>query len=201
MDKQEPRLVVVTGPSGAGKTVIAESLAPLGFSRMVTLTSRKPRGNEIDGVDYRFCSVEEFERMIAEGNLLEYNRYPNEDGFDYYGIPKKGRLGIAGLLSEGKDTAIAIDINGAVAIREKIDELPACRPKFLYIGAESSEALSNRLRKRGMSEERIAARMAKDPMLREQELPFRFDGYITNREGHLLWTAIDAFTMIAVQRI
>ena len=109
-------LVVVSGPSGAGKGTICQALlekTPLAYS--VSATTRKPRAGEVDGESYYFLSVEAFEEMIEKDELLEWAKvYDN-----YYGTPLKK---VEEKLAAGEDILLEIDTQGAMKVREKFPE-------------------------------------------------------------------------------
>ena len=109
-------LVVVSGPSGAGKGTICQALlekTPLAYS--VSATTRKPRAGEVDGESYYFLSVEAFEKMIEKDELLEWAKvYDN-----YYGTPLKK---VEEKLAAGEDILLEIDTQGAMKVREKFPE-------------------------------------------------------------------------------
>ena len=106
-------LVVVSGPSGAGKGTICQALlekTPLAYS--VSATTRKPRAGEVDGESYYFLSVEAFEKMIEKDELLEWAKvYDN-----YYGTPLKK---VEEKLAAGEAILLEIDKQSAVEVREK----------------------------------------------------------------------------------
>ena len=107
-------LIIVSGPSGAGKSVLASrvlrEMPHLKFS--VSYTSRAPRGTEQNGVEYFFVSREEFQALIQGNDLLEFAEvYGN-----YYGTSRKF---VDGLLRQGEDVLLDIDIQGAAIIRQK----------------------------------------------------------------------------------
>ena len=144
-------LLVVSGPSGAGKgticQILREQLPDLGYS--ISVTTRQPRVGEVDGKSYFFKTVPEVQEMIAKGELLEYAEvYGN-----YYGTPRKY---VMDLLQSGHDVLLEIDIQGALQIME-------CFPEgvFVFIVPPSLDELSARIYKRGTdSEEVIKRRMA-----------------------------------------
>jgi guanylate kinase len=107
------RLLVVSGPSGAGKGSISkrivEEVDDLIYS--ISMTTRAPRSDEIDGKNYYFVSHEEFEQTIAQNGFLEYAKVYGE----YYGTP---RAQVMQNLEEGKDVVLEIDIQGAMNIRK-----------------------------------------------------------------------------------
>lgn len=144
-------LLVVSGPSGAGKGTICqllrERLPELGYS--ISVTTRQPRNGEVDGVSYFFKTVPQVQEMIAAGELLEYAEvYGN-----YYGTPRKY---VMEQLNSGKDVLLEIDIQGALQIKKRFPE-----GVFVFIVPPSLDELSARIYKRGTdSEDVIRRRMA-----------------------------------------
>ena len=137
--KPKGLLLVLSGPSGAGKGTICqmlrEKLPDIGYS--VSVTTRAPREGEVDGVSYFFKTVEEVKAMIAEGGLLEYAEvYGN-----YYGTPRDY---VMDLLNQGKDVILEIDIQGALQVKEKFEE-----GVFIFLVPPSMEELHRRLVQRG----------------------------------------------------
>ena len=150
--KERGQLIVLSGPSGVGKsTVIAELFAQrsnIYFS--VSYTTRQPRVGEQDGVNYNFVSREEFERMIAAQELLEYAEYVD----NYYGTSMKL---IQEKLDAGIDVLLDIEVQGAAKVRARCPDA-----LFIFIIPPSFEELSRRLHRRNTdSEEVIAGRLAK----------------------------------------
>lgn len=133
---------MVSGPSGSGKSSILRKLdehVPFEFS--VSATTRDPRPDETDGVDYTFLTTEEFESLILSGELLEWAIYNN----NYYGTPSEP---VDDALYEGRNILLDIEIQGARQIRK-------ARPDALMIFIEppSMEELERRLRERGDTSE------------------------------------------------
>lgn len=128
-------LIVVSGPSGAGKDTICQKLIKENSNiwMSVSMTTRKPRPLEKDGVDYFFVSSEEFENKINDNTFLEYASYND----DYYGTPKDK---VEEKLNEGKDVILVIDINGAINIKKIIPSA-----LFIFIMPPDMETLKNRL--------------------------------------------------------
>ena len=150
--KERGQLIVLSGPSGVGKsTVIAELLGQrdnIYFS--VSYTTRQPRVGEQNGVNYNFVSREEFERMIADDELLEYAEYVD----NYYGTSMKL---IQEKLDAGIDVLLDIEVQGAAKVRARCPDA-----LFIFIIPPSFEELSRRLHRRNTdSEEVIAGRLAK----------------------------------------
>ena len=113
-EQEQGNLIVLSGPSGAGKDSIINELKNYyhNFWLSISMTSRKPRGSEVDGIDYFFVSKEEFEEHIKNNDFLEYATYND----NYYGTPKSK---IQNFLSQGKDVILEIEIQGALKIKEE----------------------------------------------------------------------------------
>lgn len=128
-------LIVVSGPSGAGKDTICQKLIKENSNiwMSVSMTTRKPRPLEKNGVDYFFVSSEEFENKINDNTFLEYASYND----NYYGTPKDK---VEEKLNEGKDVILVIDINGAINIKKIIPSA-----LFIFIMPPDMETLKNRL--------------------------------------------------------
>ena len=150
--KEKGQLIVLSGPSGVGKsTVIAELMSQrrnLYFS--VSYTTRKPRVGEQDGVNYNFVDRQEFERMIADNELLEYAEYVE----NYYGTSLKA---IQDRLDAGCDVLLDIEVQGAAKVKARCPEA-----LFIFIIPPSFEELSRHLHGRNTdSEDVIAGRLEK----------------------------------------
>ena len=135
-EKTKGLLIVVSGPSGAGKDAIIsrviDNMKDIKLS--ISMTSRSPRGKEVNGKDYYFVTKEEFEKSIENDELLEYAIVHNEK---YYGTPKAK---IEEDLNKGISVVLVIDIQGALKIKEKIPEA-----LFIFIMPPSMEILKERL--------------------------------------------------------
>ena len=136
--KGNPQLVVLSAPSGAGKTTICKKLVERNpdFRISVSATTRPPRPGEVNGVDYYFISPEEFQQKIARGEFLEYE---NVHG-NYYGTLRET---VEELLDNGFTVLFDIDVNGALKIKQQYPDAI-----LIFIRPPSLEELKRRLRKR-----------------------------------------------------
>jgi guanylate kinase len=131
-------LLVISGPSGAGKGTICKSLLDKhDFWISVSATTRQPRQGEIDGKNYYFITKENFKNRIEQGDFLEYAEvYGN-----FYGTPKSSVLQ---MIDSGKDVILEIDIQGALKVKEAFKE-----GIFIFILPPSMEELKQRIIRRG----------------------------------------------------
>lgn len=175
-------LIVVSGPSGVGKTTVVDRLlagSNLSLRRAVTATTREQRPGEKDGTDYYFWGVGEFRKADEDGRMLESALV---FGRDYYGTP---RSEVDPYRAQGKGVILVIDVQGAARVRELC---PDCLSVF--IAPPSFEELEARLRgRRDMSEERIQRRLdtAREELTRVGEFHHR----IVNRDLTEAVTALE----------
>jgi guanylate kinase len=153
MSSERPApLVVLAGPSGAGKTTIVDRLlatTALPIRRAITATSRQPRPGEIEGVHYHFWTPEEFERKIAAGEMLEH-AYVH--GLHHYGTPLSE---VTDARKAGMGVILVIDVQGAEQVRKLCPEGLVT----VFLAPPQFDDLAERLRKRGDSEESIRRRL------------------------------------------
>lgn len=146
-------LIVVSGFSGAGKGTIMKQLLqqyPERYALSISATTRKPRTGEADGVEYFFQTREQFEEMIAKGELIEYAQYVE----NYYGTPQTY---VNEQLAAGKDVILEIEIQGALKVKEKFPET-----LLMFVSTPSAEELKNRLVGRGTEDmDTIRARLGR----------------------------------------
>lgn len=167
-----PRLVVLTAPSGAGKTTIAHRLlaAVEGLVFSVSATTRAPRPHERDGVDYHFVSADGFRALIDGGALLEWEEvYPGR----FYGTPtaELGRVPAGGAL------LLDVDVEGALHVKRLYGD----RVLTVFVAPPSLGVLEARLRARGTETEKaLALRLARA----RDELAYapRFDRVVVNAD-------------------
>ncbi|MGE4275790.1 MAG: guanylate kinase [Lawsonibacter sp.] len=159
--KEKGQLIVLSGPSGVGKsTVIAELMGQrdnLYFS--ISYTTRQQRVGEQDGVNYHFVDRREFERMIADDELLEYAEYVN----NYYGTSLKA---IRDRLNAGIDVLLDIEVQGAAKVKARCPEA-----LFIFIIPPSFEELSRRLHRRNTDSEDVIVGRLEKARLEFKEIP------------------------------
>lgn len=143
MQKNRGVLIVISGPSGAGKGTICNALLEKrdNIYISVSATTRFPREGEIEGVNYYFLTKGAFEEKVKEKGFLEY---ANVHG-NFYGTPK---VNVEKMLDEGKDVILEIDIQGALQVKENFKE-----GVFIFILPPSMEELKHRIIKRGSETE------------------------------------------------
>src|SRR5574339_967794 len=170
----QPLLIVISGPSGAGKDTVMQRMKERGlpFHFVVTATTRPQRANEVHGKDYWFVSKEEFARMIDEDELIEHAIVYG----DYKGIPKQQ---VREALSSGMDVVMRIDVQGAESVRRMARDA-----LMIFITTESEEDLVRRLETRKTeTADSLALRIAM--ARKELKRVEAFDYVIINKEFHL----------------
>lgn len=164
-----PLLVVLTGPSAAGKDTVLIRLRPL-FPHAhfaITATTRAPRPNERDGVDYYFVSEEEFKRMVASGEMLEHALVYG----DHKGVPKAP---VRKALAEGKDVLMRTDVQGARHIKSVVPGAVT-----IFVTVPSLAELTKRLLERG-SDSKEQAELRMRIATSEMESAGEFDYMVVN---------------------
>ena len=182
--KTKPLFLVLSAPSGCGKSTLIDMLLQEypDFVYSISCTTRAPRGEEEDGLDYHFKTKERFEQLIAENAFIEYAKVHD----NYYGTLKAP---IEEVLAEGNSMILDIDVQGAAKVREHVRQLPNTDPLKIgyvdiFINPPSMEELRARLEGRGTDspatiEKRLAN--AEGEMARAGEYMFQ----VTNDDlGH-----------------
>jgi len=165
MSSKEGKLIVFSAPSGSGKTTIVRHLLDqkkLNLDFSISATSREKRGNEVDGKDYHFISLETFKDHIDADDFVEWEEvYAN----NFYGTLKSE---VERIWAEGKHAIFDIDVVGGLRIKDKFPK----KTLAVFVMAPSIEVMGQRLRARSTdSEEKIKERIAKA----ERELGYAKD--------------------------
>ncbi|WP_282068005.1 guanylate kinase [Bacillus pumilus] len=183
--KERGLLIVLSGPSGVGKGTVRQAIfsqEDTKFEYSISVTTRKPREGERNGIDYFFKSREEFEHMIENKKLLEWAEYVG----NYYGTPVDY---VEQTLSEGKDVFLEIEVQGALQVREAFPE-----GLFIFLAPPSLSELQNRIITRGTeSEELIRNRMA--AAKEEIEMMDAYDYVVENDDVELACERIKAIVL------
>ena len=164
-------IVVVSGFSGAGKGTIMKELMKRyeNYALSISATTRKPREGEVEGREYFFKTVDQFEKMIEENQLIEYARYVE----NYYGTP---RAYVEEQLEQGKDVILEIEIQGALKIKDKFPDT-----LLLFVMPPSPQVLKERLTGRGTEDEAaIASRLKR--AAEEAEGVEQYDYIVVNED-------------------
>ena len=174
--KTKPLFIVMSAPSGCGKSTLIDMLLQeyhdIVYS--ISCTTRAPRGEEEDGIDYHFMAKERFEELVGEGAFIEYAKVHD----NYYGTLKAP---IEEVLAEGNSIILDIDVQGAAKVRDYVRGLPDGDPLKVgyvdvFVNPPSLEALRERLEGRGTDAPEVIERRlvnAEGEMARAGEYMFR----------------------------
>jgi guanylate kinase len=180
-----PHIFVISGPSGAGKDTIIERLLPLiDVDTVITMTTRARRANEIEGVHYRFASVEQFEEMRDRGELLECAWVHG----NWYGVPADS---VRESLAQSRDVLIKVDPQGASTIKRLMPEAI-----FIFLRPASLEELRERLIQRGSESEADLALRLRNAEIEMAEQTW-FDFKVDNPNGQIDIAVHRLFDIIA----
>ena len=170
-------LVIISGPSGSGKGTVVKNLD---YSLSISVTTRKKRDYEQHGVDYFFCTEEEFVNMRENNELLEHAAYVNQ----YYGTPRRY---VEEQIDEGKVVVLEIEVNGALQVKEKFEDAV-----LIFLIPPTMNELARRLAFR-KTEELLEIEDRMKRALEEIKLIDRYDYLVVNEE---LSTAVNAIDTI-----
>ena len=174
MPQNNPKIFLISGPSGVGKDSIIDEIRKSykDFHFVITAVTREKRSDEINGVNHFFLSEEKFQSMIDNEELIEWSKvYKN-----FYGVPKSQ---IQKPINVGKSVILRVDVQGAKKIKEILPDVV-----LIFIKPENLEFINKNLRDRGEnSEEEIKRRL--DTAEKEILLSSNFDYVITNPEGNI----------------
>lgn len=164
-------LTVISGFSGAGKGTVTRKILEQydNYALSISATTRDPREGEENGREYFFKTAEEFEKMIAKDELIEYAKYVN----NYYGTPK---MYVQEQLQKGKDVILEIEIQGALKVKEKYPDT-----LLLFITPPSAQELKNRLIRRGTEEMDVIEKRMKTAAWEAQFMD-QYDYIVINNE-------------------
>ena len=182
------QLIIISGPAGSGKsTVLKELLNFADYKFSVSATARKPRIGEIDGIDYHFISKEEFEKKIANNELLEYVEYSG----NYYGTLKEP---VMHMLNKNFNVILEIEVDGALNIKEKFPEAI-----MIFLTPPSYSELERRLKNRGTeSDESIKRRLERG----KKEISFidKYDYFVINEIDMYKKAAFDIHCIVEAEK-
>ena len=186
---RSPLLIVLSGPSGAGKDVVLSRLRESGYPLryITTVTTRSQRANEKDNIDYHFVSPEKFQEMISGNELLEWaSVYGN-----WYGVPKQP---VKQALGKGQDTIVKVDIQGAATIKKVLPQAV-----FIFLTPPSIEEVITRLKQRHTESASELALRIKTAEEEIKQLPL-FDYVIVNKQDEIDLAASDIKAIVTAEK-
>jgi guanylate kinase len=172
--RSKPLLIVLSGPSGAGKDTVLSRMKESGYpiEFITTVTTRPKRAKEKDNVAYHFVSVESFKQMLKDKELLEWaSVYGN-----WYGVPKQP---VKQAMDRGRDIIVKIDIQGAATIKKILPQAV-----FIFLMPPSMEELATRLKQRHTESHFDLDLRLKTAEEEIKQLP-RFDYVVVNRQAEI----------------
>ena len=184
-----PLLIVLSGPSGVGKDAVLARMKELGYplKYITTLTTRHRRRNERNNVDYHFVSMESFQKMIENNELLEWaNVYGN-----WYGVPKEE---VKQALDKGQDVMVKVDTQGAATIKKILPQAI-----FIFLIPPSIEELTLRLKQRHTESPSDLALRLKTAQEEIKQLPL-FDYIVVNKQDKIDLAVSDITAIIAAEK-
>lgn len=185
MYKEKGLLIVLSGPSGVGKGTVRKALFSqddIKFEYSISMTTRKPREGEVDGVDYFFKTREEFEALIKQGKLLEYAEFVG----NYYGTPVDY---VRETIESGRDIFLEIEVQGARQVREKFPD-----GLFIFLAPPSLSELRNRIVTRGTETDEVISKRLQTAK-EELEMMDLYDYVVENDQVELACERIKAIVV------
>jgi guanylate kinase len=170
----KPLLIIISGPSGAGKDALLTRMKKSGYplKYITTVTTRAQRAKERDNVNYHFVPTTKFQEMIKNNELLEWaNVYGN-----WYGVPRQP---VKKALDSGQDVIVKVDIQGAATIKKILPEAV-----FIFVMPPSMEELVTRLKQRHTESSFDLALRIKTAEEEIKQLPL-FDYIVVNKRGEI----------------
>jgi len=184
-----PLLIVLSGPSGAGKDAVLTRMKELGYplEYITTVTTRSQRAKERDNIDYHFVSTERFREMIENRELLEWaNVYGN-----WYGVPKEV---VKRALDKGQDIIAKVDVQGAATIKKILPQAV-----FIFLIPPSMEELGIRLEQRHTESSFDLALRIKTAGEEVKQLSL-FDYIVVNKQGEIDQTVSQIEAIITAEK-
>ncbi len=185
----KPLLIVLSGPSGAGKDAILTRMKELDYplEYITTVTTRRQRAEERNNVDYHFVSMERFQEMISHNELLEWaNVYGN-----WYGVPKQP---VKQALDKGQDIIVKVDIQGAATIKKILPQAV-----FIFLMPPSMKELTTRLKQRHTESPFKLALRLKTAEEEIKQLPL-FDYVVLNKQDEIGLAVSDIKAIITAEK-
>jgi guanylate kinase len=184
-----PLLIVLSGPSGAGKDAVLNHLKASGYPArfITTATTRPQRTDEKDNVAYKFVSEKDFQKMVKNKELLEYaNVYGN-----WYGVPREA---VRKALAAGKDTIVKVDVQGAATLKKLLPQAV-----FIFLTSPTMEELEARLRER-QTESEFDCELRLKTAVEEIKQLHLFDYIVLNERNEIGRTAAVIAAIITAEK-
>lgn len=163
-------LIVISGFSGVGKgTVVKKLIEKYQYSLSVSATTRAPRSGEVDGRDYHFKTVEEFQNLIDYNGFIEWAQYVE----NYYGTPRKY---VEDELEKGHNVILEIEVQGAMHIKEQYPDAV-----LIFLTAPNAATLKKRLEGRGTEDAKVIAKRLKRAYEETDDMP-QYDYLVVNND-------------------
>ena len=157
--EKKGNLDVISGFSGAGKgTVVKKLVEKYGYSLSVSATTRAPREGEVDGREYYFKSVPDFQQLIDYNGFIEWAQYVD----NYYGTPRKF---VEQEMEEGRDVILEIEVQGAMNVKRQYPDAI-----LIFVAAPSAEELKNRLAGRGTETQEVIDKRMKRAAVEAEDI-------------------------------